>query len=162
MTTEYPSEFPALSAPFQPIQRKPLMQIFHTGRLTKANKSDAAWDLYANHQLFLPPGHRRLVDTGVSIEIPEGYVGLVCSRSGRAYEDGVHVLNAPGVIDSGYRGKIGVILRNSGTNSGITIYEGERIAQLLILELPNIELVNTDSVNENTDRGARGFGSSGV
>lgn len=104
-----------------------------------------------------------IIQTGIRLELPTGYVGLVHSRSGFA-KKGIIVANAPGVIDAGYRGEIGVILMNlSGWPIGI--YKGDRIAQLIIQKLPKIklQLVNAKDFNasDTTERGTAGFGSTG-
>lgn len=127
---------------------------------TRAHPSDAGADLRSLEDVYLEPGERALVDTGVSLAIPEGFVGLVCSRSGLAAKYGVSVANSPGVIDSSYRGPIKVILQNLG-NEAWTSFAGERVAQLVVLkvELPNF--VYSESL-DSTARGDGGFGSTGV
>lgn len=125
---------------------------------TRANTSDAGWDLYASESLSIDPNGKGLVSTKIAMAIPEGYVGLIWDRSGVAAKRGVH--RFAGVIDSGYRGEIKVCLWNSSAETFV-INEGDRIAQLLIQEVPALELVEVDSL-DSTERGDGGFGSSGV
>ena len=127
---------------------------------TRAHATDAGLDLKcAEDFVMLAPGARRLVDTGVAVNIPPGYVGLVHPRSGWAYKYGITVNNAPGTIDSGYTGTIKVNLINHGEETIFVVY-GDRIAQLLVqrVELPELELV--DSL-DTTARGTAGHGSTG-
>ena len=129
---------------------------------TRAHEHDAGLDMRCAHKVgvILRPGDRELVDTGVAVSIPAGYVGLVHPRSGHAHKHGITVNNAPGTIDAGYVGNIRVNLINHGRDP-IEIKYGERIAQLLIqrVELPELEIV--DSL-EATERGASGHGSTGA
>lgn len=129
---------------------------------TRVHPHDAGLDLRCAHKLgvILLPGERQLVDTGVKVAIPAGYVGLVHPRSGWAYKYGLTVNNAPGTIDSGYTWNIKVNLINHGEEA-IFVNYGERIAQLLVqrVELPKLEVV--DSL-EPTARGTAGHGSTGV
>lgn len=125
-----------------------------------AHLSDAGADLCADEVAVLWPGKRRLVATGVAVEIPLGYVGLIHPRSGLAVKHGVSIVNAPGTIDSGYRGEIMVNMINFG-DSAVNIFPGDRIAQILIQA---VEYVDFEEVNElsESDRGAGGHGSTGV
>jgi dUTP pyrophosphatase len=125
-----------------------------------AREGDAGLDLAAAATVTLPPSGRRLVPTGLRVAIPEGYAGLVLPRSGLALRMGVTVLNAPGLIDSGYRGEIGVLLINHGTES-VTIGRGERIAQLVIQPVARALLVEVRQLG-TSERGPSGFGSTGV
>ena len=129
---------------------------------TRAHEHDAGLDLRCADRfgVILVPGERRLVDTGVKVAIPAGYVGLVHPRSGWAHEYGITVNNAPGTVDAGYTGNIKVNLINHGEYV-VSVGYGERIAQLLIqrVELPEVELV--DSLDPAA-RGTGGFGSTGV
>ena len=129
---------------------------------TRAHATDAGLDLRCAHKLgvILLPGQRELVNTGVAVNIPPGYVGLVHPRSGWAHKYGITVNNAPGTIDAGYVGNIRVNLINHGRDP-IEIKYGERIAQLLIqrVELPELEIVES---LEATARGASGHGSTGA
>lgn len=127
----------------------------------RQRKQDAAFDLRAQRSGILPPGRRELVETGTHVAIPEGYVGLVCSRSGLAYKFGVFVLNAPGIVDPDYIGDVGVILENTGEEA--FFYEaGDRIAQLLIMETPDVKFSKSQKELKSSVRGDKGFGSSGV
>ena len=129
---------------------------------TRAHPHDAGLDLRCAHKLgvILLPGKRELVNTGVAVNIPAGYVGLVHPRSGHAHKYGITVNNAPGTIDAGYTGTIKVNLINHGEDV-VSIGYGERIAQLLVqrVELPELEIV--DSL-DTTARGTAGHGSTGA
>lgn len=127
---------------------------------TRASRGDAGYDLYSSHTgiVTLEPGQRQLFPTGIALAIPEGYVGLVKPRSGLALWKGIHVLG--GVIDSGYRGDVGVILLNTSNEPQI-IGEGERVAQLLIQPVMEVELLEVDRIG-GTERGTGGFGSTGT
>ena len=128
---------------------------------TRAHPHDAGLDLRCGHKLgvILLPGKRELVNTGVAVNIPPGYVGLVHPRSGWAHKYGITVNNAPGTVDAGYTGTIKVNLINHGQDA-VSIEYGDRIAQLLIqrVELPELEIV--DSL-DTTTRGTAGHGSTG-
>ena len=110
--------------------------------------------------LVLEPGARELVPTGLKIQLPQGFEAQVRPRSGLAFKNGVTVLNAPGTIDSDYRGEIGVLLINHGSEP-FAISRGMRIAQMVIAPVTRAQVVNVSSVDE-TARGAGGFGSTGV
>lgn len=133
--------------------------------LDKAHPDDAAHDLEAceRNSIHLLPGSFGLVRTGVFVAVPRGHVGLVCSRSGLAAKHGVFVLNAPGVIDPGYRGEVGVVLANLGHQS-YEVRPGDRIAQLLVLPLGNVKVLNNAALFDamRTSRADGGFGSTGV
>lgn len=124
-----------------------------------SREDDAAVDLRASESCYIKAGAVRLVDTGVRVAIPNGYVGLVCPRSGMACKHEVTVINSPGVIDPNYRGsiKVGLVNHNS---VGFDIREGDRIAQLLIVPVPRVAFEQVDELDD-TERGADGFGSSG-
>lgn len=124
-----------------------------------ASEGDAGADLRAAKSITLAPGEYRIVPTGVRAAIPEGLVGLVHPRSGLAAKRGVTVLNAPGTIDSGYRGEIGVILINHSDES-TTIEEGERIAQLVLQRFERVDFDIVETLDA-TSRGDGGFGSTG-
>lgn len=126
-----------------------------------AKPGDAGLDLRSRIDIQIEPGHRVLVPTGVAVAIPQGYAGFVQPRSGLALKKGLTIVNTPGLIDSGYRGELGVIALNTDLKETIDIKKGDRIAQLVILAVPKVELVVVDELN-NTDRGDTGFGSSGV
>jgi dUTP pyrophosphatase len=127
---------------------------------TYARAGDAGLDLLAATTVTLPPGGRELVPTGLRVAIPESYAGLVLPRSGLALRAGVTVLNAPGLIDAGYRGEIGVLLINHGT-AAVTLSRGERIAQLVIQPVARATLVEVREL-EGSQRGTGGFGSTGT
>jgi len=122
----------------------------------------AGMDLCANidEDIIIKPLKRVLVKTGLFIEIPDGFEGQVRPRSGLAYKNGITVLNAPGTIDSDYRGEVGVILINL-SDTDFTIKDGDRIAQLVINKHESIQWIDVDFVNE-TKRGSGGFGHTGV
>lgn len=127
----------------------------------KADPEDAAYDLFASMStdVHLQSGERAMIPVGFRIQIPFGYVGLVCPRSGLAYKYGLTVLNAPGVIDPGYRGEVGVVLINLGAHPQI-IMPGDRVAQLLVVQAPELTLLVQGDL-PGTERGAGGFGSTG-
>lgn len=126
-----------------------------------AHPSDAGADLSAAEAVTLSPGARALVTTGLRAAIPVGYVGLVHPRSGLAVKHGLTVLNAPGTIDANYRGDIKVLLWNTDAERSFTVNVGERIAQLVIQKVEHAVFVETETL-DGTDRGASGFGSTGV
>jgi dUTP pyrophosphatase len=125
-----------------------------------AREGDAGLDLAAAATVTLAVGGRQLVPTGLHVAIPSGHAGLVLPRSGLALRSGVTVLNAPGLIDSGYRGEVGVLLVNHGAEA-VTINRGERIAQLVIQPVERATLVEVREL-DTTGRGAGGFGSTGA
>jgi dUTP pyrophosphatase len=127
---------------------------------TRAHEGDAGLDLYACDAAHLGPGERWSVGTGVGVEIPEGHAGLVLPRSGLAREHGIAIVNSPGLIDSGYRGELRVLLLNTDPAETFRIEPGDRIAQLVITPIVLAEPVEVDSLNESM-RGGEGFGSSG-
>ncbi len=124
-----------------------------------AKPGDAGADLSATEAVRLEPGERALVPTGVAVAIPSGYVGLVHPRSGLAHRHGLSIVNAPGTIDSGYRGEILVNLVNLGREP-VQLSAGDRIAQLLIVPVVTASFVRVDSLPDS-DRGDTGHGSSG-
>lgn len=126
-----------------------------------AYEGDAGLDLRASEDVTLHPFERRLVPTGLAIAIPEGYAGFVQPRSGLALREGLSMANTPGLIDAHYRGELKVCAINLDPANDIHIERGERIAQLVIQRVPTVHLVEVDQLDE-TDRGAGGFGSSGV
>jgi len=131
----------------------PLIQYAYPG--------DAGLDLLAAESCDIAPGQRVLVPTGIAVAIPQGYAGFVQPRSGLALSQGLTIVNTPGLIDSHYRGEIKIIALNTDTVSSISIERGQRIAQLVILPVPLVELEECDTLDE-TDRNTAGFGSSGV
>lgn len=127
----------------------------------RAYAGDAGLDLATCARIELGPGERAVVPTGLAVAIPEGYAGFVQPRSGLAARHGIAVLNSPGLIDSGYRGEIRVVLLNTDPRETFVAEPGERIAQLVLLALPEVELVEVDALPPS-ERGVRGFGSSKV
>ena len=124
-----------------------------------AHEGDAGLDLQARHEVVLEPGDRVSVPTGIAVAIPIGYAGLVLPRSGHARRSGIGLVNSPGLIDSGYRGEIEVLLINHGQET-VRFEAGDRIAQLVIVEVPGVTWQQSDVLPESS-RGQRGFGSSG-
>ena len=125
-----------------------------------AYEGDAGLDLRANESADIPPYGRALIPTGLAIAIPDGYAGFVQPRSGLALKRGLSIANTPGLIDAHYRGELKVIAVNLDPRETVHIERGERIAQLVIQQVPTVHLVEVDELDE-TDRGAGGFGSSG-
>lgn len=127
-----------------------------------AKSGDAGADLVASESVTLAPGGgRALVPTGASIAIPDGFAGFVQPRSGLAHRHGVTVLNAPGLIDSGYRGELKVLLVNTDPSTPFEVTRGERIAQLVIQPVEHVQFTEVDELPA-TERGEGGFGSTGV
>lgn len=124
----------------------------------QAYEGDAGLDLAACDPVVLPPGERAVVPTGLAVEIPEGYAGFVQPRSGLAARHGIGIVNSPGLIDSGYRGEIRVVLLNTGREP-FSVEPGMRIAQLVIVPVASVRLVEAEEL-AGSERGARGFGSS--
>jgi dUTP diphosphatase len=125
-----------------------------------AREGDAGLDLRAAHDATLEPGARALVGTGLAVAIPPGYAGLVLPRSGLALSQGVTVLNAPGLVDAGYRGELKVLLVNHGEKLA-SVRRGDRVAQLVIQRVERAELIEVTELPAS-ERGAGGFGSTGV
>lgn len=126
----------------------------------RAYDGDAGLDLSACERVELPPGGRAVVGTGIAVAIPAGHAGLVVPRSGLAARHGLGKVNAPGLIDEGYRGEVKVILLNTDRDEPFVVEPGMRIAQLVVVELPQVELVEVDELPPS-ERGAGGLGSSG-
>ncbi len=126
----------------------------------RAYAGDAGLDLAACERVELGPGARAVVHTGLAVAIPEGYAGFVQPRSGLADRHGISIVNSPGLIDSGYRGEVKVILLNTDRTAPFVVEYGMRIAQLVVLPVPDVELVELDELPA-TERGVRGHGSSG-
>jgi dUTP pyrophosphatase len=126
---------------------------------TRAYTDDAGLDLTACERVELAPGSRALVGTGLAVAIPAGHAGFVQPRSGLATKHGISIVNSPGLIDSGYRGELKVTLLNTDLTEPFLVEPGMRIAQLVILAVPQLDLVEVDELPES-ERGARGFGSS--
>jgi dUTP diphosphatase len=127
---------------------------------TRAHDGDAGYDLHAAEAASIAPGERVSVGTGVAVAIPPGHAGLVVPRSGLAARHGIGVVNAPGLIDSGYRGELRVLLLNTDRESVFEVEPGDRIAQLVVVSVAAPELLEADALEE-TVRGAGGFGSTG-
>jgi dUTP pyrophosphatase len=126
----------------------------------RAYPGDAGLDLRALEPCVLAPGERAAVRTGIAVEIPDGEAGLVLPRSGLAARHGIALVNAPGLIDAGYRGEIRVLLLNTDRTEPFAIAAGDRIAQLLLVRVQTPEVIEVDALAAS-DRGAGGFGSSG-
>jgi dUTP pyrophosphatase len=139
-----------------PIRRR------HDGAVlpTRAYPGDAGLDLSAVESAVLEPGERATVGTGLAIALPDGYAGLVLPRSGLASRHGIGVLNAPGLIDAGYRGEVRVILHNHGSET-FRVDRGMRIAQLVVIAVADVRLVEVEEL-PNSERGEGGYGSSGA
>jgi dUTP diphosphatase len=146
----------------------------------KANPSDAGFDLYAHTISFInengelkeitryaediyiiPPNERLFIKCGFAMALPAGFEAQVRSRSGLALKNGVAVINSPGTVDAGYRNEIGVVLVNHGSKP-FTFKIGDRVAQMVIQKLPDIEVVEVDELSKATERGMGGFGSTGI
>jgi dUTP pyrophosphatase len=125
----------------------------------RAYAGDAGLDLSACERVDLGPGERALVPTGLAVAIPEGYAGFVQPRSGLAARHGLTIVNSPGLVDSGYRGELRVVLLNTDRAERFIVEPGMRIAQLVVLPLPEVELLEVDELPAS-ERGVRGFGSS--
>ena len=125
----------------------------------RAYSGDAGLDLAACERVELAPGERATVPTGLAVAIPEGFAGFVQPRSGLAARHGLTVVNSPGLVDSGYRGELRVVLLNTDAHEAFVVEPGMRIAQLVVLPVPELELVEVEELPES-ERGVRGFGSS--
>ncbi len=128
---------------------------------TRAHPGDAGLDLYALEDARLGPGERAAIPTGVAVEIPEGHAGMVLPRSGLALRHGIALVNAPGLIDAGYRGELRVLLLNTDRTEPFEIAAGDRIAQLLVVRAASADPVEVDELSASS-RGAGGFGSTGA
>jgi dUTP pyrophosphatase len=127
---------------------------------TRAHPSDAGLDLYALDALELAPGERAAVGTGIAVEIPSGQAGLVLPRSGLAARSGIALVNAPGLIDSGYRGELRVLLLNTDRERTFSLAGGERVAQLVLIDVRTPDPIEVEELGRS-ERGQGGFGSSG-
>jgi len=127
----------------------------------RAYDGDAGLDLAACERVVIEPGGRAAVGTGLAVAIPEGHAGLVVPRSGLAAKHGISIVNAPGLVDAGYRGELKVLLLNTDAAEPFTVEPGMRIAQLVVVSLPGVRLVEFDELPAS-ERGAGGFGSSGA
>jgi len=126
---------------------------------TQAYPGDAGVDLAACESVVLEPGQRAVVATGIAVDIPEGFAGFVQPRSGLAMRHGIGVVNSPGLIDSGYRGELKVVLLNTDASEPFEVQPGMRIAQLVVAPVASVRLVELDELSASA-RGVRGFGSS--
>jgi dUTP diphosphatase len=127
----------------------------------RAYVGDAGVDLASCERVELAPGERAAVGTGLAVAIPDGFAGFVQPRSGLAARHGITIVNAPGLIDSGYRGEVRVVLLNTDRHAQFVVEPGMRIAQLIVLAVPEVELLEVDELPD-AERGVRGFGSSTV
>jgi dUTP pyrophosphatase len=127
----------------------------------RAYDADAGLDLHALEPVELEPGARAQVRTGIAIALPPGHAGLVLPRSGLAARHGIALVNAPGLIDEGYRGEVQVLLLNTDRTEPVQIAAGDRIAQLVVIAVATPAIVEVTELDES-ERGGRGFGSSGV
>ena len=127
---------------------------------TRAHAGDAGLDLRALDEATLAPGERAAIRTGIALEIPAGHAGLVLPRSGLALRNGIALVNAPGLIDAGYRGELRVLLLNTDRAAPFAIAAGDRIAQLMVVRAETLSVVEAQELSVSA-RGAGGFGSSG-
>jgi dUTP pyrophosphatase len=127
----------------------------------RAYAGDAGLDLSSCERVELAPGGRATIGTGLAVAIPDGYAGFIQPRSGLAAKSGITIVNAPGLVDCGYRGELKVILHNTDDRQTFVVEPGMRIAQLVVLEVPGVDPVEVDELPES-ERGVRGFGSSAV
>ena len=128
---------------------------------SRAYAGDAGLDLTSCERVELAPGERALVGTGLAVAIPDGFAGFVQPRSGLAAKHGISIVNTPGLVDSGYRGELRVALLNTDARETFVVEPGMRIAQLVVVPIPELEPVEVDELPES-ERGVRGFGSSRV
>ena len=126
-----------------------------------AYNGDSGVDLRSVERIVLKPQERAMVATGLAIALPEGYAGFILPRSGLAAKHGISIVNAPGLIDSNYRGELKVILLNTDPDNSFTIEIGDRIAQLIVMPVPTINFEQVEELTES-QRGESGFGSSGI
>ena len=126
----------------------------------RAHDGDAGYDLYAAEAASIAPGARASVGTGIALQIPDGHAGLVVPRSGLAARHGIGIVNAPGLIDAGYRGEVRVLLLNSDRGQAFEVSPGDRIAQLVVVRVEGPPLEEVGKL-ESTARGVGGFGSTG-
>jgi dUTP pyrophosphatase len=139
----------------------PVARLVAGARLpSRAYDGDAGLDLYAAHDARIEPGERCELGTGVAVAIPPGHAGLVLPRSGLAARHGIALVNAPGLIDAGYRGELRVLLLNTDRREPFSVRAGDRVAQLLVVAFAAVAVQAVDAL-EGSERGGRGFGSSG-
>jgi dUTP pyrophosphatase len=133
----------------------------HARMPSRAHDGDAGFDLYALHDGTIPAGERASVDTGIAIELPERHAGLVLPRSGLAARHGIALVNAPGLVDTGYRGEVRILLLNTDPQADFRYAAGDRIAQLVVVRVETPDVVEVAELAETT-RGKDGFGSTGA
>ena len=126
-----------------------------------AHKTDAGIDLYSTISCILKPYERKLIPSGIKVSIPEGYAGFVLPRSGLAIKNGISLVNSPGLIDSGYRGEICIIMINLDKEMDFIIKKGDKICQLVIKKIEHANLIEVEELDDS-DRGEGGFGSTGI
>jgi dUTP pyrophosphatase len=126
-----------------------------------AHKTDAGIDLYSAISCILKPFERKLIPSGIKVSIPEGYAGFVLPRSGLAIKNGISLVNSPGLIDSGYRGEICIIMINLDKEMDFAIKKGDKICQLVIKKIEYANLIEVEEL-DGSDRGEGGFGSTGI
>jgi dUTP pyrophosphatase len=126
-----------------------------------AHNTDAGIDLYSTISCILKPYERKIIPSGIKLSIPEGYAGFVMPRSGLAIKNGISLVNSPGLIDSGYRGEICIIMINLDKEKDFTINKGDKICQLVIQKIEHANLIESEELDES-DRGEGGFGSTGI
>jgi dUTP pyrophosphatase len=126
----------------------------------RAYEGDGGFDLAACERAVIGPGERAVLGTGLAVALPVGYAAFVQPRSGLAARNGITIVNSPGLVDSGYRGEIRVVLHNTDREQPFAVEPGMRIAQLVVVRLPEVDLQEVDELPES-ERGARGYGSSG-
>lgn len=143
-----------MDVPYKPLEGFP-------GSLSYAHEGDGAFDLRAAEDALVEPLGRATVRCGFALAVPEGHAGLVIPRSGLAANHGITVLNAPGLVDSGYRGEVKVVLHNTDAREPFSVAAGDRIAQMAIVAMPAVRLYPGDDLGA-TERGCGGFGSSGL
>ncbi|MGH2998539.1 MAG: dUTP diphosphatase [Gaiellaceae bacterium] len=128
---------------------------------SRAYDGDAGLDLASCERVVLEPGARATVGTGLAVAVPDGYAGFVQPRSGLAARNGITIVNAPGLIDSGYRGEVRVVLLNTDASEPFVVEPGMRIAQLVVVPVAAVDPIDVEELPE-TERGVRGFGSSAL
>jgi len=126
---------------------------------SRAYNGDAGLDLASCERVLLAPGERATVGTGLAVAVPDGYAGFVQPRSGLASRHGITIVNAPGLVDSGYRGELRIVLLNTDVREAFVVEPGMRIAQLVVVPVASAEPLEVEELPE-TERGVRGFGSS--
>jgi dUTP diphosphatase len=144
------------------VNELPIQRLHDDAQLPpRAYPGDAGLDLVSCERVEIGPGERAVVGTGIAVAIPDGHAGLVVPRSGLAARHGIGIANAPGLVDSGYRGEVRVVLVNTDRGEPFTVEPGMRIAQLVVVPVALAEPVDVDALPE-TERGTAGFGSSGT